>query len=144
MIEERFQTPEAESDRGRFLAVAAHLSFVTGACFPLSCLLFLLTRRRSPFVAFHALQAALLEAVAFLGLGVLGVLFMGLTQVAGVRGGEEIEALGATFLTFAAIAGGLSLFGLHLAAAVAAWRSLAWSVPVVGRMAARLLSPSAR
>jgi uncharacterized membrane protein len=140
VIEEQFQTPDGESDRGRLLAAVAHLSFITGVCVVISCGIFLGARRRSPFVAFHALQSALLEVVAFLGLCVLGGLFFALTRVAGVRGGEEIEMLGSAFLTFAAIAGGLSLFGLHVAAAVAAWRSVAWSVPLVGWIATRLLA----
>ncbi len=132
--------PAAPVQEQRLLAAAAHLSFLTGFWFVAPIVIYALKRRESRFVAFHAMQAAVLHAFFLAGYMLVFVMFLGTMFAAfGAGGGQPVFP----FLMFGPMLGMtmgfLVLFGVHAFAAYRAWEGNTWSIPVVGAIARRIV-----
>jgi uncharacterized Tic20 family protein len=127
------------SQDDRLLAVASHLSFLVGFWLVVPIVVYAIKRKESPFVAFQALQSAVLQvifggtmtvgAVAWVVLGV----FAGLTRSpAAVMVLTLVPALamGVAFL---------ALLGIHLYAAFASWQGRSWNVPFAASIARAIM-----
>jgi uncharacterized Tic20 family protein len=125
--------PPSQDDRA--LAVCAHLSFLIGFWLVAPIAIYVVKRKESHFVAFAALQAAvvqLLFAVATVG-GV--VLFVVLIAATGLSGRHEL-GIAAAIIPFVGIfVGGLALFLVHAYAAFSAWRGVNVDIPLAGWIA---------
>lgn len=128
-----------EPQENRLLAAVAHLACFAGFWFVGPIALYVLKRRESRFVAFHALQAVLVQALFGL---VMTVGFVGFLVLFALVGSGKHDGLAAA--TFALPLGGLALgvlglVAVHLLAAFRAWRGEGWSIPLVGRIAMAIL-----
>jgi hypothetical protein len=129
----------ALTQENRLLAALAHLSFITGFWFVAPIAIYVIKRKESRFVAFHALQAVLVQVV----FGVVMTLgFIGFIVLMAVAGSSRDDALAG--LIFALPLGGfalalLGLFTVHAVAAFRAWRGEGWSIPLVGGLARAIM-----
>ncbi len=126
------------------LAACAHLSFLVGFWFVAPIAIYVIKRKESRFVAFHALQAAVLHFLFWVGSGVaagfvvVGSIILGVSLQAN-RGAEVVFSLlaFAPFLIF-----GLAMMAIlvtHAFAAWSAWEGNTWSIPIAGSIARRIL-----
>ncbi|MFT3764604.1 MAG: hypothetical protein QM820_03665 [Minicystis sp.] len=125
------------------LAAGAHLSFFLGLWLIGPIVLGVVTGRRSRLIGFHAVQAALLQLFFLTVLALLALMLLGFLWISGGDAAAR-EELGSAYATFAVIAGGIGLSGMHLAGAFAAWRGVAWPIPPVGELAETLSARWAR
>jgi len=131
--------PAAPVQEHRLIAACAHLSFLSGFWFVAPLAIYAWKRRESRFVAFHAMQAAVLHLFFFVGYMMIFVMFMGTMFAAmGAGGGPGVFP----FVMFVPMMGMMMsffvLFGVHAYAAYRAWEGNSWSIPVVGRIARRI------
>jgi uncharacterized membrane protein len=123
----------------RMLAAAAHLSFVTGFWLIAPIAIYVIKRKESRFVAYQALQSAILH-VFWIASGVVS--FFGFFVLMAVAGMSRQPAAGAIavfapFLLFGG--GGLAILGVHAYAAYEAWCGRSWSAPLAGRIATAIM-----
>lgn len=128
------------SQDDRLLAAAAHLSFITGfwLCAPIA--IYVIKRKESRFVAFQALQAALVQVLFGVGSGFFVFVWVVLSAAAGLSGRHELGAIAALLPFLGLFGGGLGLLAMHLVAAYASWRGQAFSIPVAGHLARAVIS----
>jgi uncharacterized Tic20 family protein len=124
----------------RLLAACAHLSFLTGFWLVAPVAIYVIKRKESRFVAFHALQAAVVQVLFGMAFGVGLLALIVLMAAVGISGHQELAPLIAFAPLFAFVAGPLALFGIHALAAYWAWRGLDGSLPIAGRIARAIQS----
>lgn len=142
---EREAPPRGDIDR--LWAAAAHLAVFGGMWLVVPLVIYLLHRRGSPFVRWHAFQATVLAVwtvcaciIAGLVLGA-GVLVMVLLDKLGLG-----EAGRVALLVGAAPLGFVLLFSVALSA-IGGIRSLAgkpWTMPIIGRIASGMIAHKPR
>jgi len=138
----RSMFPSNDRHEERVLATVAYAVMLTGA-FVLPLALYLWKRKESPLIAFHALQAIFLW-LAVVPLSFIAVMAMSMLPVlVSVVVGSEIPpiALIAMWLAGIAFYGGLLLLALR--AAIGAYRGERKEIPIIGRIAARVLGDDA-
>jgi uncharacterized membrane protein len=124
----------------RLMAAAAHLSFLTGFWLVAPIVFYIVKRKESRFVAFQALQSAILH-VFWAASAVVSVFgFFTLMAVAGMSGhpAAGVIAIFAPFLFFGG--GGLLVCGVHAYAAYEAWCGRSFTVPLAGRIAGAIMA----
>lgn len=128
-----------EPQENRLLAALAHLSFITGFWLIAPIAIYVVKRKESRFVAFHALQAVLVQVVfgVVMTLGFIG--FVVLTAVAGSSRSDALAMVVFTLPLGGFALGLLTLFTVHAVAAFRAWRGEGWSIPLVGGLARAIL-----
>ena len=131
------RAPQPQEDR--LVAAVAHLSFLTGFWVVVPIAIYVLKRKESRFVAFHALQAVLVQVFfsAVMTLGVGG--FFALVDVAGARRSLGLSKVTLAFSLIGFALGSLAFFAVHAIAAFRAWRGDGWSIPGIGRLAEAIL-----
>jgi uncharacterized membrane protein len=117
------------------LAACAHLSFFTGFWLVAPIAIFLIKRKESRFVAFYALQAALVQVLFGVGTMLFVILCIVLVAAVGVSGRHEAAAIVALVPVLGLVAGGAGLVLVHLFAAYSAWRGNELSIPLAGHLA---------
>lgn len=123
----------------RLFAAVSHLSFFTGFWLVAPIAVYVIKRKQSRFVAFHALQAALLQVI-FGALTVVGaIVFVVLGVIAGVLHSPALVAVLTIVPLLALAAGSLALCTIHAVAAYAAWQGRTWTIPVAGRLASGII-----
>jgi uncharacterized Tic20 family protein len=133
----------APSKEERVLAGIAHLALYGGFWLIAPIGLYFYKKKDSPFVAFHAVQACLLQ-VAAVPLGIAG-LVLGLAGAA-VLGGVGVSNRSEILAGIAplSVIGGATLPGLLIlfvstVAGVRALRGREWMIPGIGRLAKSLI-----
>ena len=130
------RTTPTPSQDDRLMAAVAHLSFFVGFWLVGPIVFYVIKRKESPFVAFHAMQA-LVAHVLSTAFAVAGaVAFFVCMGLAGLAAHHDPAAL-VTVLVLALALGALYL-GLAVVNAVAAykaWVGEAWPIPIAGRIA---------
>ena len=123
----------------RLLAAVAHLSFIAGFWLIAPIAIYLIKRKESRFVAFQALQSAILHIFWLLsGVGSFFA-FVLLMMATDLSGRFAAGALG-MFIPFLVMGGGGMLILLvHVYAAYEAWSGRSWSVPLAGRLTASIM-----
>ena len=124
----------------RLLAGLAHLAFLGGFWLVAPVAIYVLKRKESPFVAFHALQATFLALAAIpftIGAWILG---MALSIGGALLVGERIAPVFAFTWMFAIILPGLCVAVVALVAGLRALRGESWSIPLLGRLARQVLA----
>ena len=137
--------PNDPNGDDRRLAAAAHLSNVVGMFFAAPAAIFVLRRKDSSFVAFHALQAAIVS-ILMIGLAfvLLAVLVIGQFWVDRPgRTGAEALGIVAVFLLVCLVTLGLPWLW-SIIAALKAWGGRHYSIPIAGTIAARFLARDAQ
>jgi uncharacterized membrane protein len=119
------------------MAAVAHLSFFVGFWLIGPIVFYVIKRRESRFVAFHAMQAMVAHVLCAV-LGVGGFLFFLVGMgVAGAAAHREPASFGVAALVLLLVLGAFSM-GLVLVNAVAAykaWVGEEWSIPLAGPIA---------
>jgi uncharacterized Tic20 family protein len=127
------------SQDDRLLAAVAHLSFFAGLWLIGPAAIFLLKRKESRFVAFHALQAALVQVVfgvlfaAGLVLMMFGGFAAGLSRSEGAMIGVSIVSMALMLLA------PLGVITTHCLFAYGAWLGRSWRLPFGARIADAIL-----
>lgn len=122
------------------MAVASHLSFFVGFWLVGPIVFYVIKRRESRFVAFHAMQALVAHVLSSV-LGVFGVVVFAVgVGVAGVAAQKQPAALVLVLVMTAFFV----LFGLGVAivngvAAYKAWLGETWSIPLAGTIARSIM-----
>lgn len=106
--------------------------------------IYVLKRKDSPFVAFHALQAAFLALAAIPLTLVAWVGLMALNIGAAVALGGRAPGVFLASWFGALLLPGLMVAGLAIVAGLRALRGESWSIPVLGRIAQGVLSAQDR
>ena len=123
----------------RLLAVVSHLSFLAGFWLVVPIAVYAIKRKESRFVAFQALQSALLQ-VLFGGTMTMGAV---LSVVLGVFAGlarSPVASVVFTVIPLLCFSGVfLALLGVHAYAAYTAWQGRSWSIPLAGSLARGIL-----
>lgn len=123
----------------RLLAAISHLSFFTGFWLVAPIAVYIAKRKESRFVAFHALQAVLLQ-VLFGAISIVGALvFVVLGVIAGLIHSPALVAVVTIVPLLAFALGCLGLCTMHAVAAYAAWQGRTWTIPIAGRIAGGIL-----
>jgi uncharacterized membrane protein len=130
------------SGEDRMIAAAAHLAFLGGLWLVGPIVIYLWKRKTSPFVAVHAVQATLVSGL-FLAMGMLaavlalpGSLLLSLL----VNSREAATVMSVAYL--AAVLLALSPLVLVIGGTVMALRGKVCAMPIIGKLAQRLLSTS--
>jgi hypothetical protein len=128
-----------EPQENRLLAALAHLSFISGFWLVAPIAIYVVKRKESRFVAFHALQAVLVQVVfgVVMTLGFIG--FVILMAVAGGRRSDTLAMVVFALPLCGLALGLLTLFTVHAVAAFRAWRGEGWSIPLVGGLARAIM-----
>jgi uncharacterized membrane protein len=123
----------------RLLAVVSHLSFLAGFWLVVPIAVYVIKRKESRFVAFHALQAALVQVLfgAMMTVGALAVMVVGV--LAGLSRSPAAEVALVAVPLLGLLAAGLALIGVHAYAAYTAWQGRTWSIPLAGSLARGIL-----
>jgi uncharacterized membrane protein len=128
------------SQDDRMLAAVAHLSFVTGFWLAAPIAIYVIKRKESRFVAFHALQAAMIQVLFGVGTAFFVLACFFLTATAGLSGRHELVALASLVPFFGVFGGGFGLLAMHLVAAYSAWRGQVFSIPIAGHLARSIMA----
>lgn len=137
-------TTESPSDVERILSAASHFAILGGAWLIVPAGIYVWKRDSSRFVAFHALQAAIL-AIAVIPLWILSVMVcvaIGLASVALHLSGLAFFDTGLMALSI--VFCGIVTLLMAVWGGVQALRGRAWSMPLVGRIARRILDAPRR
>jgi len=120
----------------RMMAAVSHLSFFVGFWLVGPIAFYVIKRKESRFVAFHAMQALVahvlsmvLMVVGFVGIAVS----MGIAGIAAQREPAALVLALVMVLVFGAM--GLGLAVVNAVAAYKAWVGEMWSIPLAGRIA---------
>jgi uncharacterized Tic20 family protein len=125
--------PPSQDDR--VLAACAHLSFLVGFWLVAPIAIYVVKRKESHFVAFAALQAALVQ-ILFGGATVAGgIFFLVFGAAAGLSGRHELGIVAAILPLVVMLAGCFGLFLVHAYGAWCAWRGVDLTIPVAGHIA---------
>lgn len=130
----------APSREERLLAALAHLACFAGLALTVPIALYALKRKESRFVAFHAAQGALLGAL------VIGSSFALTVLAVALGGGLSLMAFGplpqgtVALWNVRCVLPWLACFGFSAAAGVRAFQGRTWSIPLIGRLAERVLA----
>ena len=126
------------SQDDRMMAAVAHLSFFVGFWLVGPIAFYVIKRRESRFVAFHAMQA-LVAHVLSMALGVVGlvafVVGVGLAGVAAHAQREPVALIGVLVMVLVFGAAGVGLAVVNAVAAYKAWVGEMWPIPLAGRIA---------
>jgi uncharacterized membrane protein len=119
------------------MAAVAHLSFFAGFWLVAPIVIYVMKRKESRFIGFHALQAILVQILS----GVLTVAGLVLMIVGGVVAGAlRNEAAAVVVLSVLLLAlPGLGALAAHGVLAYGAWQGKSWEVPLIGRIAKGIL-----
>jgi uncharacterized membrane protein len=121
------------------MAAIAHLSFFAGFWLVAPIVIYVMKRKESRFIGFHALQAILVQILS----GVLTVAGLVLMIVGGVVAGalrNEAAAVVVMVLSVLLLAlPGLGALAAHGVLAYGAWQGKSWEVPLIGRIAKGIL-----
>jgi len=123
----------------RLLAAVSHLSFFTGFWLVAPIAAYVIKRKESRFVAFHALQAALLQVLFGASTIVGAIVFVVLGVIAGLSHSPALVAVITIVPILGLAAAGLALCAVHAVAAYAAWQGRSWTIPIAGRLAAGIM-----
>lgn len=130
-----------DQQTGRLWAALAHasilLNMITGILGTLAVLiLYLVTRRRSPYVAFHALQALAYQLIVWLGGWALALLFWLLGSAL------SDSFFGLLVMVLAFLVNLVPLIGVMFAGigALDLWRGQEFSYPKIGAWALRIVN----
>jgi len=138
-------TPPAHSQESRLLAACAHLSFLVGFWFVAPIAIYVIKRKESRFVAFHAMQAAVLHLLFWVGSAVA----TGLVMVGSIILGVSFHANHGAEIAFSFVAlspflifglGMMAILGIGAWAAYSAWEGNTWSIPIAGGIARRIIA----
>jgi uncharacterized membrane protein len=136
--------PEPSTRDDRLLAGLAHLAFLGGFWLVAPVAIYAWKRKESPFVAFHALQAAFLALAAIPLTIVTWVMLAALTIGGAMLSGERGAGVLAFGWLFALVLPGLCVALVALVAGLRALRGERWSIPILGRIAQRVLEAPER
>jgi uncharacterized Tic20 family protein len=124
------------SQDDRLMAAVAHLSFFVGFWLVGPIAFYVVKRKESRFVAFHAMQA-LVAHVLSMAFGIFGVIVfavgMGIAGVTAQREPAALVVMLVLLLVFGAFGVGVAV--INAVAAYKAWVGEMWSIPVAGRIA---------
>jgi uncharacterized Tic20 family protein len=127
------------SQEDRLLAVVSHVSFLVGFWLVVPIAVYAIKRKESRFVAFHALQAAMVQVLFGATMTVGAVLVV----VVGVAAGLSRSPVAGVMLTAVPLLGFVgvcaALLGVHAYAAYTAWQGKSWSIPLAGSLARGIL-----
>lgn len=123
------------SQDDRVLAACAHLSFLAGFWLVAPIAIYVIKRKESRFVAFHALQAVMVQLLFGVTMTFGFAASIVLIATAGMSRQPEIAALAAVVPIVGLLFGALALFVVHAYAAYSAWRGAGWTIPIAGRIA---------
>jgi uncharacterized membrane protein len=123
------------------MAAVAHLSFFTGFWLVAPLAIYAIKRKESRFVAFHALQAALVHVLYGMGSVFATVLvFVAGGLAAGLGHDNPAAAIALTLVSIAILVlVGMGWLVTHCVLAYGAWQGHEWQVPIVGRVARGIL-----
>ncbi len=136
------QGSASPSSEERVLAAASHLLLFMGVWVIGPLVIYFWQKDRSRFVAFHAVQATL-TALAMIAVSMLGLVGYLVFVVAGVALGAAGAPVAAGIVMVAAVVAVMLLALLpSLLALWAAWRAYhgeRYAIPIIGRVAGRLI-----
>jgi uncharacterized membrane protein len=131
--------PALLKQEDRLAAAAAHLAIFAGFWVIAPVALYIVKRKESRFVAFHAAQAAMTQLIYGGSMMMGGIVFL----VLGVIAGTTQNPVLAVVVSLVSIIGfGMATMVLavvHAVAAYCAWQGQAWSIPIAGRLAGAIL-----
>lgn len=135
---------DATTRDDRLLAGLAHLAFLGGFWLVAPVAIYVLKRKESAFVAFHALQATFLALAAIPLTIAAWIVLTAATFGGALLAGERLAPAFAFGWMFALVLPGLCVAMVSLVAGVRAMRGESWSIPVLGRLARQgLTAPQA-
>jgi uncharacterized membrane protein len=124
------------SQDDRMMAAVAHLSFFVGFWLVAPIAFYVVKRKESRFVAFHAMQAVVAHVLS-VAIGVFGVIAFAVGMALGAVTAEREPAalIVAVVLALAFVAVGVAVAVVNAVAAYKAWVGEMWSIPIAGRIA---------
>ena len=143
-IDTRRSPDRLPSSDERVLAGVSHLAICGGFWLIAPLAIFLVKRKDSPFVAFHALQATLL-ALAAVPLGIASWLLALVVSVAGaLLLGQDAAAVLPVLWLGPLLLPMLLVGATGVVAGVRAFHGRTWAIPVIGRFARAILAEPKR
>jgi uncharacterized Tic20 family protein len=127
------------SQEDRLLAVVSHIAFLAGFWLVVPVIVYVVKRKESRFVAFQALQSAVLQVMFGVTITVGAVAWIVLGLFAGLSRSPQAGLLVTVVPALAMGAAFLTLLGIHFYAAFAAWQGRSWTLPFAGGIARAIM-----
>src|SRR6185312_1234850 len=117
----------------------SHISFLAGFWLVVPVVVYAIKRKESPFVAFQALQSAVLQGIFGAAMVVGAVVWVVLGVFAGLSRTPEVAIVLTVIPALGFVAAFLALIGLHFYAAFASWQGRSWTLPFAGSLARAIM-----
>ena len=121
------------------LAAVAHLSFLVGFWLIAPIAIYVIKRKESRFVAFYALQAAIVQILFGLGTALFVMLTVVVIAAAGISGRQELGVIAAIVPLLGCFGGCAGLLCVHAFAAFNAWQGKDFNIPIASNVARAIM-----